>query len=222
MLDFSKTCILCKTNEELNTQSVLKVEDERYQVSVCDRCEEDASPKRMRVSLTERLDVIKNLCEEANALLGTDLSLESLIRGIVAPTPVAAAPVEVGAAESPAVLRQEGGVRIMSQPIRRGGEQRGAAVTQKEVTEAKTAGTGERVQIERSKHDKIGDIEVHSEIRIFDNTAPIESKIGHEFEGHRACRACMSDPSKPQGDGVVMVNGRSVLCNACGGSGLLF
>ena len=44
MKNLSLSCIFDDSTDNLNTTMEVVLDDERYKVSVCDRCEDDASP----------------------------------------------------------------------------------------------------------------------------------------------------------------------------------
>jgi hypothetical protein len=99
MKNLSLSCIFDDSTDNLNTTMEVVLDDERYKVSVCDGCEDDASPgaikklipkrlealEREKASLRAKMEMFKELADEMGFALVKKEDLEELNKAPAAP-----------------------------------------------------------------------------------------------------------------------------------------
>lgn len=238
MIDLITSCIISRSADDLNTQMVVKLDGQEFRVAICDKCEDEASPKVIKEKLRERLRILKGLCNEANVLLGTNLTLDSLYAlgvqtsNACQPPPVAAQPPPVvqpvghagapprRAGRQPVISNKPISRDRASMPSRAAQARAPDMPSQRPAQGPKAAGGTASIDIPGMtdgrlvKEDQTG----HTEIRIMENVNPIASRSGAMLEtSHRDphwCPQCL-------GEGIIQHGGQTSECRACGGSGIL-
>ena len=205
MIQMTKTCVICKAATSLNTQTLIKIEEQQYQVSVCGNCEDNASPKVVREALSKRLELLRAMCLEVNSLLGGDLTIDKIISGRVSQPAPAAVETEEAAEEGP------GGVKVLSKPIQRGQARANAPVRPGQRPPPPKNALGKPIAIPK----EAGDVKIitdQSKIQSINNT-----KLGGG--GWHPCPRCVdhSNPRTTAGTGLV----GNKPCANCAGTGLV-
>ena len=67
-------CVICSSDQDLNTSMNVKIEEDKYSVSLCDKCADVTTPKQARESLQTKLVEIREIMEKAKEL-GFDLGM---------------------------------------------------------------------------------------------------------------------------------------------------
>ncbi len=215
-LDLSHACVICQATDNLNTHTTIKMAEDEYHVAVCTGCEDTASPKAMRASLTTILEKITSLCGEIGKYLGVTITMSNLITppAMAVPSPVvpqtSPIPATVNHSESQPTANQ-GGVKVVNRPIQRDQKRR----------PGNPQPPPSRQKVSAQPRDAAGKpISLPSDIVLLENEKPIQSDLRVELgerrynDGYSTCRHC-------NGEGGNIINGKTSLCKICGGSGLL-
>lgn len=95
MNDLSNSCIFCKATTNLNTTMDIKHNDKTYTIAVCEKDEDDATPKAIKIKIDERENEITAFLEQAKAL-GINIPTTQTASGLIIPEPQEAPPKEAG------------------------------------------------------------------------------------------------------------------------------
>lgn len=64
MMKFDQKCIMCESPEDLNTTMSVKIENEKYDVAICDEHADNATPKKIKEVVSSKLEELKSLMEK--------------------------------------------------------------------------------------------------------------------------------------------------------------
>lgn len=220
---------MCQATESLNTNTTIKVsENEQYSVSVCFKCEDNASPKVMRSSLIAFLNRTNGICIELTKYLGYEVTLESICNpdNFIKPATQIAVEEEQQIEETAEVEQPQ--AKQQKQPVIPRQNKQNSLMLNKPINRDQRRGGGAPAPAPQFRNQKVLNkikdptgkpIDLPKDVIVVQNENKIESKSSNfgdasYKDGYRQCHVC-------NGEGGVFSEEKIKVCTTCGGSGLM-